>query len=418
MEKERLKTFALLIIMAFMVCIIIGSLGFTVYTTTVINEKIRNIEEILNNYTEYHYHYYPYYPLERLDSIVLNTTMIDNNVSTNHYKGCDSFTEAQNGIGAPPGWNKTSGYNNRMSVVDERWNHDKIFQMNNPRGGFGAKPQIDKWIGVATTGTVEYWYAQGSPGVDVFMDEDHHYLWAPNGTIAAEWGNKYKQFSWYNGSDLFWDNTTSSGLWSWHNVKVEFRCGGAVPFANLTENTFNLYFDDVLIYPNCTFQNNVTSIASISFEVIVATCNIDAISWSWGNLELIDVPYTLGDKDTTWTIIEKQIECYYYFQKDFHNIYNWTYSYNFTTNRTLDGYTGSQFSIFDYQEGNWEDVYSEVLTDFSISPTTFTRSCIKYTNPSSASITHIKTILKLSNIYFDFEMNVNTSCHAFFWIPE
>lgn len=406
-----------MVIIVVLVIMLVGVLTFATIQINYFTNRISYIENVLNRYI-YNEYYYPESPLERIDAIVLNTTEVHDNLLTEHYKGVDSFYYDPISVGIsgsiPIGWTLEQGLQRNVKILQNRWNHEKTLQMYSSR--FDTNPIIRRDFGSASSGTIEYWYAHGYPGIDIFLDQDFTRILASNGSTIAEWGDQYKQFSWYNNSVFVSANQTGTYMWNWWNVKMEFRCGGAPIYAGLPENTFNLYYNYTLLVANASFNIPTTSIQYLEIEQGNAYSNWDALSWTWGNLDVTGDPYQLGDKDTTWETLSKTVEIYYYFPKNFLNIKNFTYWLNFTVNRTLDSDIGSEYGLFSYEDSSFYG-FTPVTTNFTIPTTSINRSAIRWTNPTSTKITHIRQRIYMSNVHKDWEFTVSADCFAYFWLP-
>jgi len=363
--------------------------------------------------------------IEYLDGINSNITYIDTNVSTDHYKGVDSFFFDTTGI-APDNWTGTGGI---RKVQDSMNYHDKVLELQKRT----TNAIVSRNFTSQTNGTIEYWFLETqctrcplttpyvcSCTIILLNRQTKNYFTNDTGDNIFQVGYKNGKFGYYTGDNSFsTTNQTTIANNIWYNIKIEFRGDGAPNYANLKENGFNLYVNDIQKIWNGSFIRNSSHITFINYRAQAGRSVLDAISWNWGKLELDQsIDYEPGMKDQTWNGIVKFTEWDFSFNRNYKHIKNFNFTLTFTTNRTLNAYDYSDYAFYWF---NIFDTYipllSPITTNFSyieldmdlIAPS------INFMNDTLTNETNVRLRLFTTNLGHDYDFNTTAGIKASFW---
>jgi len=335
---------------------------------------------------------------------------------SNHYKGVDSFYFDEI---TPDNWTSS-----KVKIIDNMGLHDKIAQ-------FDYYGSIERNVTTVDNGTVEFWiylhpnmdfYArfQQLPchnefrfGVTNILKNFHLQIW--NGT------------EWLNESAV---SSTEFIPRTWVNIRVDFNCNGSgLIYNNTNEGYYSLYVNDKLVFHDASFVHTVYNVTNMYFEfgalpgppVIGAFSYMDAIGWNWGNKELNNESYKLGEKDETWDIYHKDIEVALEFTNDtfdltYKHIKNATVDLLFQTNTTLDPQLKSGMQVYNFMITNWiwMGAVPDIEGNISFSKEYIYPSMV-YMNNTRTDGTDVHFKIHTSNLGFDYEFNWDLNVSACFW---
>jgi len=379
-------------------------------------EEYKNTTSISKNFT-FEETQYP----ENLEYVKANTTQENDTQinSSEHYMGCDSFYYDTN---TPDNWT----HNDKVKISDNVMNHAKVLSMD--YSGYVEKMFSPKFY----NGTFELWFnLDYYRGFIMTFEQD---LCSNNfqiGVMSPTNNANIIHLQHYNGTE--WVNNSaieSTRVFDrqWYNLRVDFKCHETnCSYMGLDNGTFTAYLNDKKIFDKANMTNpaimEVQWVDVIRFDSIktdtfappvVAKAHFDSISWLNGTEEITKEKYELGDKDITFDRYFKKYLINLNFNKDYRNMKNFTFSFEFETNKTLafDGW--NRLAVYNFWNSEFFEIFSPITTNFSLSEEVYYPPIIFF-NDSSFDYTNLQAELVLSNLGSDFEVDLNYSVMAYFW---
>jgi len=238
----------------------------------------------------------------KISNSVINVTTPENITYTapmeGYYPGTFGFETDAIGESQPMMFNNSYALDCNGSVIAEIDGHKKVFNVsdNNAVGSAVVMQRFNEaGFDNQTYGTIEYWF-RVEPG-NALKNTEFRLNWGygkDDAAIVLRVYGAFQQWQFNNGTWNQIPNIPDPLNNTWHHIRINFRCLGALPYLGLQENKFEILIDGISSV-SLNFYTSTTEIAMFipmytqagGYKDNYAYC--DAIGYSW------DSNYNIGD---------------------------------------------------------------------------------------------------------------------------